>query len=117
MNYDQARQLADGSGWHWTSMNDGRVRTAGPCRDEAPHATREEAERHFYEHSLEQAKERKCSWTACAVEGCPQPTQQTLGNTGFWLFFSETPLCDEHRSKDQLRELHPFTPGMELIHS
>lgn len=78
MNYDQARQLKDG-GWHWTTMNDGVVRTAEPCikhiGDESdpawflmpynpddwercePHATREDAEKHFYEWCIESLAE------------------------------------------------------------
>ena len=30
MNYDEAREIP-GKGWHWTTMNNGVVRTAQPC--------------------------------------------------------------------------------------
>lgn len=153
MNYDQARQLADG-GWHWTSMNDGYVRTAWPCKrpadgvtfrlgtdmslgktpisawkagaivpDDAawitcePHATREDAERHYYDASLEGATtEYAISWMACAVPECPEPTTKMLGNVGQELFNGD-PLCDAHRTREQLAALHPFAPGLALIHS
>lgn len=159
MNYDEARPLADGSGWHWTSQNDGLSRMAWPCRraadgvefrfgglsgarigaglppmltamrngsvvpdDEAwvtcePHTTREEAERHYYDASLDAASEWDCSWTACEVPECPNPTQKMLGNMRLGRHFNATPLCDEHRTHEQLASLHPFAPGMQVIHS
>lgn len=150
MNYDEARPLADGSGWHWTSQNDGLSRMAWPCqrladgvdarfsrdngqlefrrgdkvvpKDEAwvtcpPHATREEAERHYYDASLASARELNASWTACAVPECPNPTTKMLGNMGLERHFNATPLCDEHRTREQLAALYPFAPGMQVIHS
>ncbi len=81
MNYDQARQLAEGSDapgkWNWSTMNDGVVRTASPCyypdfdwntvstfevviagfkptgRPRCDHDTREEAEHHYWVHELD----------------------------------------------------------------
>lgn len=80
MNYDEARQLgadSDSPGkWNWTTMNDGRIRTASPCawpdydwssvpvevilagtasptgRERCDHDTREAAERHQYDAAL-----------------------------------------------------------------
>lgn len=131
MNYDEARPLKDG-GWHWTTMNDGRIRTAPPCirltngdwehpefeRCE-PHATQEEAEHHLYVYSLSEVRER--TWTSahrCEAEGCEEWADKTLENDHFGQLFSAgTFLCDAHRTPEMLAELHPFQPGIRLIHS
>lgn len=137
MNYDEARALESG-GWHWTTMNDGRVRPAWPCRRYVgdcnledlvagnaspedfetcePHATREQAERHFYEACLEAVEEvRFGEWHGCAV--CDQPTKAGLGNRLLSRYFRPDPLCDEHRNREQLAQLHPFPPDLSLTHS
>lgn len=137
MNYDQARQLKDG-GWHWTTKNDGIVRTAEPCLkhigDESdpawylkpynasdwtrcePHSTREEAERHFYEWCIESLKEDDLwDWTGCQV--CDAPTKKALGNRGMHMLITSVPLCDEHRNVDKVRELYPQPGGIALTHS
>jgi len=139
MNYDEARELKEG-GWHWTSMNDGRVRTAWPCRrlrypDSKiaaatglrnlgpndfetcePHATREEAERHFYDACLADTRDHGAGdWSGCRV--CDAPTKTALGNLGLGRMFSPEPLCDEHRTREHLAELSPFHGGIALIHS
>ncbi len=82
-----------------------------------PHGTREEAERHYYDASLAEASEYMVSWRACAIPECPNPTQRSLGNRGFDRHFQVVPLCDEHRTREQLAALYPFTPGMAFIHS
>lgn len=140
MNYDQARAIENKEtgeivGWRWTSMNDGRIRTAWPCieftpmdvedygRKEPerihlcpPHATQEEAERHFYDACLEEASEQTTShWQDCRV--CGAPTKRLLGNRDLSSLFNGDALCDEHFSKDTLQELHPFKSGIYLIHS
>lgn len=133
MNYDEARQDKNGI-WRWTTMNDGRIRTAPPCIqfEEQPieeigrvpskvlgmceHATKEEAERHFYDDCLDRVKESESShWMDCAV--CGAPTKKLLGNRPFGVLFSEQPLCDDHFSKETLAELHPFSTGIYLMHS
>jgi hypothetical protein len=140
MNYDQARELQEG-GWHWTTMNDGVVRTAWPClryvgpnisnadfmespakpedfeRCE-PHASKEEAERHYYDASLAEVRERAfADWSGCRV--CDAPTKKTLENSGMAKAFSLNMdfLCDEHRTREQLAALHPFKADLSLIHS
>lgn len=82
-----------------------------------PHATREEAERHYYYASLESVREYGVSWSPCAVPECPNPADKMLGNIGMDKAFNGDPLCDEHRTREQLAALHPFTPGMASIHS
>lgn len=55
MNYDQPRQLKSG-GWHYTTMNDGRVGAIGYCMDhrDTPHATEDEARACYRNYQLEQ---------------------------------------------------------------
>src|SRR3954470_8293171 len=48
MNYAEARQLSDGSGWHFTVMNDSRIWTAPCCRSPGPPATEEDMEKYGY---------------------------------------------------------------------
>jgi len=138
MNYDQARQTKDG-GWHWTTMNDGVVRTAAPCirflkpfdyskpfepaKPEdiercTPHATQEEAERHFYDYCFEAEnihENTTANWMDCAK--CGAPTKRLLGNRSMSQTIQQEALCDEHFSIETLRELHPFRREMTLMHS
>lgn len=139
MNYDEARQLKDG-GWHWTTMNDGQVRTATPCiqhigdesdplwymgeyRDEDwkrcdPHATREEAERHFYDHSLSQLRDEESEAAyRCETPNCGTWTNRALGNRQEWFYFRAIFLCDQHRTRAMVEQLHPFKAGVRIIHS
>lgn len=138
MNYDEARQLSEGGGWHWTSMNDGVVRTAQPCltilrpfdptkwheplqpedvRRCEPHATREEAERHYYEWSLAEVTEVETSNAVKCERGCGTWTNKYLGHPGLSGYFPATFLCDFHRSREVLAKVHPFKPGIQVMHS
>ena len=117
MNYDEARPLADGAGWHWTTMNDGVVRAAASCVGEEAHSTREKAERHFYEYSLSLVQDGQIDWTGCEVEGCDTPTKTTLGNAGMYLFFQRTALCEAHDSREFLQQVYPFATGLQMVHS
>lgn len=133
MNYDEARPLKDG-GWHWTTMNDGMVRTAAPCIQIEltkepipriageptfcpPHETREAAERHFYDHCLGSLSEATSSHAERCATGCGEWTDKALENRGLSGYFRATWLCDEHRTKEKVAELHPFKPGIQLVHS
>jgi hypothetical protein len=102
MNYYEARKLKDGSGWHWTGMNDSQIFPAGNCHEHAAHETREEAERCFRRYLLDgQREESYGDWTGCEI--CDKPTKKglttrpPLGN-GY-------PLCDEHRTPETLESL------------
>ena len=53
MNYYEARQTKDGTGWHFTCQNDADVWAVGNCREHPPHATREEAEQCYKASVLE----------------------------------------------------------------
>lgn len=48
MNYQEARKLEDGSGWHMTVRNDDRIWTHSCCRDPGPPATDEDVEKYGY---------------------------------------------------------------------
>lgn len=87
MNYQEARKLSDGSGWHMTIRNDDRIWTHSCCREQVPateddvarldwiyhgslkvgdlidgdphepHATREGAEQHYHAWRLRRIEE------------------------------------------------------------
>lgn len=127
MNYYEARQLSDKTGWHFTRMNDGVIWPVGYCsrwqqcpdctgegcekcqqrgivqvNEDHVHATREEAEECFLRYLLDDiSDENYGGWTDCEV--CGDATKQgltsrrPLGN-GF-------PLCDEHRTPEILAGL------------
>ena len=143
MNYDEARQLgpdAEAAGkWNWTTMNDGQIYTASPCawpdspfpkdwkfgdpdprhgRLRCDHDTREEAERHYYEHQvsgirmeeldLDSIRERR----RCDVKACRNWEEWRA----HWPSGYEVDsLCQQHREAFVL--LHPFVPGLQVIHS
>lgn len=117
MNYDEARPLLDGTGFRWTTMRDGEARSAWPCREcVEPHTSAEEAERHFYDQCLATVEEiRFADWAGCRV--CDTPTKAGMGNRCLGRFFSTEPLCKDHRTRAELAKLHPFRPGIRLIHS
>lgn len=143
MNYDQARQLgADSEApgkWNWTTMNDGVVWTAPPCaypeydwpdhfdvlnpprptgRPRCDHDTREEAERHYWEDRRDHIREERLDLDTirerrrCDVPDCPDWEDWRMHWPGGYLVDS---LCDRHRFESAV--LHPFTPGLQVIHS
>ena len=107
MNYYEARQRKDKSGWHYTCKNDGAVWPVGYCTDHEPHDTAEEAVQCFHTYLLDDISEVNYSdWMGCVVCDAPTKkglqTRQPLGH--------DYPLCDEHRTEEKVRELDP-TPG------
>lgn len=133
MNVAEARQLTDGSGWHWTTNGV----PSQPCRqhvgDESdpmwylkpstaadwklcePHATKEDAERHYWEWSLGRTRENSYT-SAHKCEVCGEWTNRTI-ETPFYPSFVMSWLCDAHRTAAQFRELHPFEAGITLWYS
>jgi len=122
------------------AMNYGVVRTAQPCitilkpldpmsLDVSlkasditrcpPHATKEEAERHYYDWCLSTVVEIKLSdqQLRCRAEGCEAWTDTELGNRQLDRMFNGDPLCDVHRNRETLALIHPFTSGLRSIHS
>jgi hypothetical protein len=141
VNYDQARQNTDG-GWAWTSMNDGRIRTAGGCvtwpegepvtiedalgpnpKPMGPphsHATKEEAERCHWRYELGKVRlERLDLGTLrqrgrCDVPECPNwEDSRACWPDGYRV----DALCEEHATVETVIALHPFEAGMQEIHS
>lgn len=117
MNYDQPRALKSG-GWHYTSMNDGRVWPIGYCRDhrDEPHATEDEARRCYRRYELAECLRLDGTaghWNPCTHPGCETLTNREAWiapNGPFWL------LCDEHRTRDAVAELYGEMAG-DSVHS
>lgn len=144
MNYDQARQIEATGKWNWTTMNDGVVRTARPCyfpdfdwdaptvteavmrgepvhptgRERCDHDTRVDAERHYHEDWLARIREEHLDLDTirerrrCDVPDCNEWEDWRLHWPDGYVVDS---LCDKHRFKSGV--LHPFTPGLQVIHS
>jgi hypothetical protein len=136
MNYYEARERSDGSGWAWTRMNDGVIRTAGGCvtwpeghptPEQAisgtgpkpgqlhAHATREEAERCFYDYEAANLVELHAEDTQehCQFPGCQRWTSDGLAAH----LLGEAILCDEHRNADGWKAINPFHPGLRIASS
>lgn len=128
MNHDVAFQPSHLDGkWQYCSLNRrGGYVVCGCGRDDG-HETREEAERHFYETSLEQMSMRDVRETRSAehCEVCQDWTPKYIGSNDFgsWFGMAMHWLCDEHlpstdeELRDRVRTLWPFEPGRESWHS
>lgn len=128
-------------GWHdWTDEQAARVGMPrdtlqadketrdGPFRAKFHtdgHATKEEAERCFYEHSLDRVHEienssiqHRCS-VPLPLPGsfCDAWTTKGLESPGYGGCFQVTWLCDAHRNREGLVVAHPFQKGLSMIHS
>lgn len=104
MNYYAARPVIDGSGFHYTVRNDDHIWPVGYCEDHPPHATEEEAQECFRSYLLDgQCDVDYEDWTGCKI--CDAPTKKGLTTRPplGW----EYPLCDEHRTPEQLEMLVP----------
>lgn len=118
MNYDKAREHPKKPGlFLWSSRNDNKLYYAEPCNENCQHHSAEEAERHFYNHCLEMAKEKTDPNQQHKCKVCDAWTQKSLGNYQLHLLFFHAFLCDEHRTKDELARLFPFESGIEVMHS
>ncbi len=108
MNYDQPRQLADGTGWHYTRENDGRVWAIGYCADhkDTPHATKDEARACYRNYQLEQRTQ--LDGTLGHYNPCEAPSHcGTLTNRCAVIDgWPRWRLCDEHRTAEVVAELY-----------
>ena len=115
MNYDQPRELQSG-GFHYTSMNDGRVWPIGYCADhkDAPHPTEDEARACYARYLLEQRTRLDVTlgnWNPCeAPAGCRTLTNR-CAMIGGWTTYR---LCDEHRTLDVVAELQGPLAGNSM---
>jgi hypothetical protein len=102
MNYYDARQTKNKSGWHYTCMNDGAIWPVGYCAEHEPHATEREARECFGQYLLDGEREETYGdWTGCAV--CDKPTKR--GMTTRPPLGHGYPLCDEHFDGGRLKKL------------
>lgn len=141
MNYYDATQLSDGSGWHYTRTNDGVTQAAGYCSPVIPcslcttgfgkegcpecqgkgytlregeehvHETAEEARECFRRYLLDGQREE----TYADWTGCRYKDCDTPTKKGLTTrtpLGHGHPLCDEHRTPEILEEL---TPGIGQI--
>lgn len=114
MNYYKARQRKGDGRWDWTRMNDGRIWASAPCSGHADgHATREEAERHYYDHRLETAREYEYPDVQRRCQLCEAWTQKSLG----WPDGPTYDLCDDHRNREGLARVYEFAPGLQIASS
>lgn len=83
------------------------------------HATKEEAERCFYEYSLDRVQQASLKGTqkVCQFPGCGDWTSHALESPGMDGLFPPTMLCHAHRNREGLMQVHPFQGGIQLIHS
>jgi hypothetical protein len=118
VNYDQPRQLADKTGWHYTSRNDDRIMTIGYCRDhrDEPHSTEDEARACYARYLLEQRTMLDGTighYNPCQYPGgCETLTNRCVIIDGLprWL------LCDDHRTAEVVAALHGPLAG-DSVHS
>lgn len=138
MNYYEARQRSDKSGWAWTVMNDGVIHTTGGCvtwpegepttiadslgpnpkpmGEPHAHPTREDAERCFYDHesthlletSMGNDVQRRCQYPTCENWTSKGLEARHLGDAD---------LCDAHRNADGWRSAHPFHADISITSS
>lgn len=106
MNYREARPLKDGSGWHMTVRNDGRIRAVGNCVDCKPHKTKENAEECWKEFGKQSfidkalPKPHKTEpWGPCDV--CKHRTPYEYRDPAT---HAHMRLCDEHATPEVVRE-------------
>lgn len=102
MNYYEARQTKDATGWHFTCMNDGVIWPVGYCADHDPHHSRAEAEQCFQRYLLDEISPVTYShWQDC--ERCGAPTKKGLATRR--PHGHQYALCDEHRTNEEVKEL------------
>ncbi len=124
MNYDQPRELADKSGWHYTT---GNRRTGthpiGYCRDHGPHATEAEARECYAQYLLDNVRldePHSWSWGSCdygrgeGAKRCKNPANNGA-RSGSWRMVL---LCDEHfTAMGAVEALGLHRPAGDSIHS
>lgn len=116
MNYAEARQRSDKSGWAFTVRNDDDIWTASCCRTEEQdadgyrahkHATRKEAEACFntWRRDPEGVKldaHQLGDWTGCVV--CDTPTKSEATHQDLGGSYRGIALCSEHMTVENVVE-------------
>lgn len=116
MNYAEARQRQTDGLWDWTVRNDGSIWPAASCASKCGHATREEAERHYWEWKHDPATYYIGAYVDsqhnCLV--CGNWTQSFVRlRDGYTTFV----LCPSHQDRASVDQVHPFTPNTAHIYS
>ncbi len=117
MNYYEARQQLKSKSWCFTYMNDGEIYTDSCCLDHdiTGHATKEEAEKCFYNHQVKNLLEFKYQgYEKCQIKGCNRRTNVALGPKGS---YHSTYLCKKHRNKEGYMQVNQFEEGITIISS
>ena len=122
-------------GWHdWTQEQANRIgmplaylqqkqkQEDGPFRSKFHtdgHATKEEAERCFYEFCLDHALEFSYDQAMypCDVPGCETYSSKGLRYSPMGSVISQVTLCDKHCDREGLVLARPFRDGQEIWHS
>jgi len=104
MNYYDARELKDHSGWRYTCMNDGRIWAVGSCAEHAPHPTQVEAYECYTQYLLDNRLRLDGQYPEaqyrCEAPECGAWTQR-FAEIDHHLYT----LCDEHRTREVVATL------------
>lgn len=114
MNYAEARQRSDKSGWAFTIRNDDDVWTAECCRLDAQdadgyrahkHATKEEAEACFNAWrrdptGVQLNAHTLGDWTGCVI--CDAPTKSEATHQDIGRSYRGVPFCEEHMTVENV---------------
>lgn len=115
------QEMADRIGFALDYLRQRQNETDGPFREKFHrngHATKEEAERCFYDFCLDHAGEQdwvprgKCEFPGCgetAVKAFGMPREDSVIPFAF--------LCDAHRNRAGLEAAHPFEAGIQITHT
>lgn len=115
MNYGEARQRSDKSGWAFTIQNDDDIWTAPCCRTEEKdaegyrahkHATREEAEACFNAwrrdpQGIKLNDWEYGDWTSCEV--CGDPTKAAATHNDLGGRYRGVALCADHMTVENVQ--------------
>lgn len=113
MNYYEARQTKDKLYWRWTCMNDRQIWTSTPCTEDCKHQTKEEAERHYYDHLVASLRTVEFqSAQKCAVCGAWTPKGLQPAKS-----MEVCHLCDEHLAPENWQKEFPFKIGTQITSS
>jgi hypothetical protein len=119
VNYDSAKQLADGSGWHYGTANRRTgVWPLGYCQNHGGHPTELEARECYSQYQRDNIvfDHGTWSWTGCMLPGCDNPTKSAARVQGNG--FSHAALCDEHLNlEDAAVALDITGPAHDSWHS
>jgi hypothetical protein len=101
MNYYQARERRDHSGWHFTVRNNDHIYPVGYCACHAAHSTKKEAEECYAKFLLDtrlRLQEERPIKSGDTVLGCKECGNLTALGAAIDMQF--IPLCVQHRTRE-----------------